>query len=131
MKKLKVTDHAECMTCLTCERVCAEAFYKRYGDENLSCLRIDQKADGTPRVVTCTQCGLCAKACEVEAITQNAKGVYMIDKNKCVNCGKCIEACPLKVMVMASDREVPSKCIACGMCARSCPVEILYIEEKE
>ena len=131
MKRLKVTAHEECMNCLTCEIVCAESFYKRYEGENLSCLRVDTKKDGSPRVVTCTQCGLCEKACEAEAITQNAKGVYMINKSKCTNCGKCIEACALKVMVMASDREVPSKCIACGLCAKKCPVEILYIEEKE
>lgn len=131
MKKLKVSAHDECMVCLSCEIACAQAFYKKYEGENLSALRVDTKKDGSTRVVTCTQCGLCEKACEIGAIKQNAKGVYMIDKKTCTNCGKCVEACALKVMVHTKDSEVPSKCIACGICAKSCPVEILYIEEKE
>ena len=116
------------MTCLACEVSCAEAFYKQYGGENLSTIRVESK-DGNPKVVVCVQCGKCARTCEVEAITANAKGVYTIDKNKCTGCGKCVEACPLKVMVMAEDREVPSKCIACGICVKKCPVEILYVKE--
>jgi len=128
MKKLAVTDHAACMTCLTCEIACAEAYYKRYGGENLSSLRVELK-DGKPKVVVCVQCGKCAKVCEAGAINQNDKGVYMIDKGKCVGCLKCVEACPFGVMVKAQDRDVPSKCIACGLCAKKCPVSILYVKD--
>jgi Fe-S-cluster-containing hydrogenase component 2 len=130
MKKLAVTDPGACMTCLTCEIVCAEAYYKHYGGENLSALRIENK-DGAPKVVVCVQCGKCAKVCEAGAIAANPKGVYLIDKAKCVDCGKCIEACPFHVMVKSADRNVPSKCVACGLCAKKCPVEILYIKEDE
>ena len=130
MKKLAVTDHSACMTCLSCEIACAEAFYKTYGGENLSAIRVDIKND-QPKIAVCVQCGKCAKSCEAGAIAQNAKGVYMIDKEKCTDCGKCIEECPFKVIVKAADRNVPSKCIACGICAKKCPVEILYIKEDE
>ncbi|MDR3365040.1 MAG: 4Fe-4S binding protein [Clostridiales Family XIII bacterium] len=130
MKKLAVTDHSACMTCLTCEVVCAEAYYKHYGGESLSALRVETKG-GKPKVVVCVQCGLCAKACDAGAIAQNPKGVWTIDKAACVGCGKCLDACPFKVMVKAAGRDVPSKCVACGLCAKKCPVEILCIEEGE
>jgi Fe-S-cluster-containing hydrogenase component 2 len=83
----------------------------------------------TPKI--CIQCGKCSRTCEVGAITQNAKGVYMINKSKCVNCGKCIEACPFGVLVKQPEREAPSKCIACGICAKACPMDVLYINETE
>ena len=76
-------------------------------------------------------CGKCARTCPEGAITQNAKGVYMIDKRKCVGCGECVKACPMQVMVMPSGEDArPSKCIACGICAKACPMGILSVEEK-
>ena len=127
MKRLAVTDQAACMACLQCVNACSQAFYKSTSTD-LSCVQIIEK-NGAVKTSTCVQCGKCAKACAAEAITQNAKGVYMIDKKKCVNCGECVAACPFGVMVKAPDKEVPSKCTACGICAKQCPVEILYIKE--
>ena len=93
-------------------------------------VEIVAKAGDVPKVNTCIMCGKCARTCPEQAITQNAKGVYMIDKKKCVGCGKCVEACPMHVMVMPQGAEHPSKCIACGICAKACPMGILAIEEK-
>ena len=78
----------------------------------------------------CMACLSCVRACSEGAISQNAKGVYMIDKKKCVGCGKCVEACPMHVMVMAPEAAAPSKCIACGICTKACPMGILSVEEK-
>ena len=88
---------------------------------------IDKNGDAKPMV--CVQCGKCAKACPEEAITQNAKGVYMVNKKKCTGCGKCVEACPFGVMVKAEDSPVSSKCIACGICAKACPADVLEVVE--
>jgi formate hydrogenlyase subunit 6/NADH:ubiquinone oxidoreductase subunit I len=110
-------------------RACSEAFYKTF-DEALSCIRIGALPDGTPKVFSCIMCGKCARTCPEQAISQNAKGVYTIDKKKCVACGKCVEACPMHVMVLAPGAASASKCIACGMCAKACPMDILSVEEK-
>ena len=129
MKKLYVAKKDACMACKACEIACSEAFYKEF-NENLSCIHISVKKDGvTPKSVTCVQCGKCAEACPEGAITQNAKGVYMINKKKCVHCGKCVEVCPMGVMVKVSEEDAPSKCIACGICAKACPMGILEIKE--
>ena len=129
MKKLVVAKKDACMACKECEIACSEAFYKEF-DDTKSCIQIGVKKDGeTPKPMVCVQCGKCAEACPEGAITQNAKGVYMINKKKCVGCGKCVEACPFGLVVKADDKEYASKCIACGSCVKACPMEVLEIKE--
>lgn len=128
MKKLAVRKGSTCMACLECVRACSESFYKVF-DPDKSCIQIvDKKGEAKPAV--CVQCGKCAKVCEAGAITQNAKGVYMINKKLCTGCGKCVEVCPFGVMVKAEDSAVTTKCIACGICAKACPMDVLEIVEK-
>ena len=130
MKKLAVSKENPCKACLSCVRACSEAFYKTF-DPDLSCIRIVAKPDGEPKVQSCIMCGKCARTCTHDAISQNAKGVYMIDKRKCVGCGDCVKACPMQVMAMPAGEDAkPSKCIACGLCAKACPMGILTVEEK-
>ena len=125
MKKLTVKKGITCMACLSCVNACSQAFYKEMNPYK-SCIQIiDRKGAGKPMV--CIQCGKCATVCEHGAITQNAKGVYMINKKLCQGCGKCAEVCPFKVIVAG---EPASKCIACGICARACPMDMLEIVEE-
>jgi len=41
----------------------------------------------------CNGCTLCAKKCEVNAITGELKKVHFINEELCIKCGKCYEAC--------------------------------------
>jgi len=128
MKKLTVKKGSTCMACLQCVQACSQAFYKEFHPDK-SCIQIvDRKGVAKPMV--CPQCGKCAEACPAGAITQNAKGVYVVNKKLCTNCGACKEACPFGLMVNAEDTEYASKCIACGICAKACPMEILEVVEK-
>lgn len=81
MKKLKVKKGSTCMACLACVGACSEAFYKVF-DPDKACLQIVEKKAVRP--IACPQCGKCAEACPEGAITQNPKGVYMINKKKCI-----------------------------------------------
>ena len=128
MKKLTVKKGSECMACLACVQACSNAFYKEFHPDK-SCIQIIEK-NGAAKPMVCVQCGKCAKACEAGAITQNAKGVYTINKKLCTGCGKCVEVCPFGVMVKAPEAPTTSKCIACGICAKACPMEILEVVEK-
>mgnify|MGYP000092027659 CR=1 FL=1 len=127
MKKLKVKKGSTCMACLACVQACSEAFYKEF-DPDKACLQIVEKKAVRP--IACPQCGKCAEACPEGAITQNAKGVYTINKKLCVGCGKCKDACPFGVLVKVEEAPNASKCIACGICAKACPMEILEVVEK-
>ena len=124
MKKLTVKKDVRCMACLACVEACSTAFYKE-GNPDKACLHIIEK-NGVVKPMICVQCGKCASVCEAGAITQNPKGVYMINKKLCTGCGKCVEACPFGVMVKG---ETTSKCIACGICAKACPMGVLEVVE--
>ncbi|MBQ1264752.1 MAG: 4Fe-4S binding protein [Oscillospiraceae bacterium] len=128
MKKLTVKKGIECMACLECVRACSNAFYKEFHQDKASLKIIERNGAAKPMV--CVQCGKCAAACEVGAITQNPKGVYMINKKLCIGCGKCKDACPFGVLVKTEDSETASKCIACGICVKACPMELLEVVEK-
>ena len=129
MKKLTVKKNAQCMACLECVEACSKAFYKEF-HQDLSCIRIVANPKGGAKPMTCIQCGKCAKVCEAGAITQNPKGVYMINKKLCTGCGKCVEACPFGLIVKDEAAPYSSKCTACGICVKACPMELLEIVEK-
>ena len=128
MKKLTVKKEVECQACLACVQACSQAFYKEFHQDK-SCISIIEKnGKAVPQV--CIQCGKCAKNCPQQAITQNPKGVYMINKKLCVGCGKCVEVCPFHVCLLPEGAATASKCIACGICAKACPMEMLEVIEK-
>ena len=60
-------------------------------------------------------CEVCVGACPVEAIATGAKGIKVIDQNKCVKCGSCYGDCPpefqavIKVSPPAKLREYEAK----------------------
>ena len=128
MKKLSIKKGVQCMACLECVRAGSNAYYKEFHPDKAA-LKIVQRND-TVKPMVCVQCGKCAQACEHGAITQNAKGVYTINKKLCVGCGKCKDACPFGVLVKVEEAPNASKCIACGICAKACPMEILEVVEK-
>ncbi len=41
----------------------------------------------------CVGCGMCVRACGVNAITGEKKQPHVIDQNTCIKCGACFDAC--------------------------------------
>jgi len=44
----------------------------------------------------CTQCGMCAERCQVNAIIDDNESVPVIDLSKCIGCGLCVSGCPVE-----------------------------------
>jgi NADH-quinone oxidoreductase subunit F/NAD(P)H dehydrogenase (quinone)/NADP-reducing hydrogenase subunit HndC len=47
----------------------------------------------------CTRCGLCARACPVEAIEWEKKQVAKIDTEKCIKCLTCYDKCKFNAIM--------------------------------
>ncbi|MGI6728450.1 MAG: NADH-ubiquinone oxidoreductase-F iron-sulfur binding region domain-containing protein [Anaerovoracaceae bacterium] len=47
----------------------------------------------------CKACGLCKKACPVNAISGEKKVKHHIDEAVCIKCGTCIEKCPFGAII--------------------------------
>ena len=67
-----------------------------------------------------------------------ARGVPIIDKERCKGCGLCIENCPKNILVKSSDYNGQGAyftvcvdvdaCIGCGACALMCPDAAIVID---
>lgn len=64
-----------------------KAFYK-VSDPMKLCIRITDKEDGSI-ILPGAQCGKCSEVCNTGVITEDARGVYRLNKKECAGCLMC------------------------------------------
>lgn len=123
--RLKTQDDL-CSGCRMCEVLCALV---NYGENNPKKSAIRPRGHfpvpGKYEVVYCDQCGKCAEACPVGAIS-NENGVFIVNKEECAGCYACVDACPRGAMFVHPEELAPIKCTLCGECAKYCPRNAVF-----
>jgi Fe-S-cluster-containing dehydrogenase component len=127
-----------CMGCHACEVACKQEHALGVGPRLIKV--IENSPDFIP--VYCHHCAKapCAKACPVDAISRNGKGIVLIDRDACIGCRDCIEACPFGAMQFDEQNEIAVKCDLCierlaenkqPACISVCPTGCIYLGGKE
>ena len=106
-----VFDKKTCMGCHSCEVACKQEHGLGVGPRLVRV--IEQSSDFFP--IYCHHCAKtpCGKACPVEAITRNEKGIVLIDTERCIGCRECMDVCPFDAMQFDDEQEVAIKCDLC------------------
>lgn len=65
---------------------------------------------------TCKGCGICKRACPVDAIDGDRRMIHIIDQDACIKCGTCYDVCPFDSIKRLSGEslEVPTELIRVG-----------------
>ena len=109
-------DPDKCVGCYACHIACLDAHHDVED--------VDAKSHRTVKKVVknqfeknicpgCAHCGICIKACLVQAIYKDPKtGFVLTDKGKCIGCHACEKVCPKDVIHFDKDGKM-EKCDGC------------------
>jgi len=114
---LPVVDKDKCKACNKCVFICPKKLFSLIPVTHNVYVACSSRDPGrqTKAVcpVGCIACGLCQKACPVDAIhvidgstaltinPERSRGIdnlAVIDYNKCTSCGECVKACPVQTI---------------------------------
>lgn len=133
-------DIRKCAACKACELACAvehsksKVLYAAIKELPIPKKRRQIEASGSKTLsVGCQHCAdaLCVAACMSGALSKDASGATVQDKEKCVGCWMCIMACPFGAIERRIEERVAIKCDLCPdrddyACVAACPTHALF-----
>ena len=123
----------DCTGCHACEVACKQEHGLGVGPR---LVRVVEKVpDFIP--IYCHHCAdaPCGKACPVDAISRNDRGIVLIDNALCIGCKACVPACPFGAMQFDEERDLAAKCDLCvdrlqenirPACVSVCPTGCIF-----
>lgn len=136
---IAIIDEEKCVMCGKCIEICPKSIIIKKSDNQEVVVECNSTEFGKSVKekcsVGCIGCGLCKKACPVDAITLENK-LAKIDYSKCIQCKVCVEKCPTKAIKGdISDRSKvkidEGKCIGCTLCKKQCKFDAISGNKKE
>jgi len=129
MKRLKFKKE-KCLGCQLCAQVCSAFKEGEYipSKARLSIESYYEEGELKYADHYCILCGMCAKACPVEAI--HITDHIEVEMDVCCGCGLCAEKCPKKT-IRIEPKKAAYICDTCGgdpKCVQICPQNALTFE---
>lgn len=128
MKRLKFAKE-KCIGCQLCAQVCSALKEGEYIPSKARIAIETSYDNGNLKYHDhfCILCGMCVKACPVNAIKL---GEYIeVDMDACIGCGACAEKCPKKVVRIRDEKAyICDTCKGNPTCVQTCPQNALTFE---
>ena len=106
-------DPDKCVGCYACHIACLDAHHDVEDVDAKSHRTVVRYQFASHICPGCDHCGICIKACPVQAIYKDPKtGFVLTDKGKCIGCHACEKVCPKDVIHFDKDGKM-EKCDGC------------------
>ena len=128
---------ANCVGCFNCIDACIHANKTKRGKDRMTYHVIESASGQRRRFLTpCQHCTnpACMNVCPAGAITKEAGGIVVVNKDRCIGCKYCFQACPFGVPKYTSKgMDKCDCCTAAGVvlgeqtnCAKACQYDALH-----
>ena len=123
----------KCTGCRICEMVCG-IYHEKVINLEKARIRVMDKWDDSlfvPHICQLCEPPDCVEACPTSALTQDNRGVILVDMELCNGCEACVTACPHEAIRWSDEFQrlfVCDRCDGDPFCVKLCTAKALEFE---